>query len=367
MRTHALRAWIQKRLKWRVFSRPRIISMSVFAPSLRHLATLTAAGIALHDALRLTTDIATNRTVKRLLQEGMDSVQSGHLLAISWKNQIPIDLFETVQAGEASGEFSVALTRYLHYHDQRQHLRQKFRKTSSYPALLFGLTIIVIGILQTQVLPMYSRMSKELGLASTSHGFGAAQILYLLPIMVVVLALVSLGTSFLLSTIHRRRLRGEAVSIHIDKWIRVWMWLQTERSFAQLHLLLRAGLPLFDALDFLTLSAQTTALRHAYKYCREKLQRGDTLRVSFGHMMDRTSLELFQISAVTGDLVEASRRVHEYVSFRLDELMNRIETWFGPTLTIFMGGIVGTAMYAVFVPMYTFISSISSSTGGLTR
>ena len=136
----------------------KIKSLVVFS---RQLGTMVASGIPIIQALDMLQSKADNRKAKQIFSNIYEEVQKGNSLSKAMQMQkgaFPELLTNMVMAGEMGGTLDQSLKRMSEHYEKEQKLNNKIRTASIYPAILGIVSIAVILMLVTFVLPTITGM-----------------------------------------------------------------------------------------------------------------------------------------------------------------------------------------------------------------
>ena len=136
----------------------KIKSLVVFS---RQLGTMVASGIPIIQALDMLQSKADNRKAKQIFSNIYEEVQKGNSLSKAMQMQkgaFPELLTNMVMAGEMGGTLDQSLKRMSEHYEKEQKLNNKIRTASIYPAILGVVSVAVILMLVTFVLPTITGM-----------------------------------------------------------------------------------------------------------------------------------------------------------------------------------------------------------------
>ncbi|MFP6629454.1 MAG: type II secretion system inner membrane protein GspF [Myxococcota bacterium] len=121
----------------------------------RQLATLTAAGIPLVEAMSALVEQIEHSYLKSVMAQARDRVNEGASLADALQETGEFDnlYVSMIHAGEASGNLDTVLRRISDYLEEQVRLQGKISSILMYPAFMLVFTGLVIVALVTWVLP----------------------------------------------------------------------------------------------------------------------------------------------------------------------------------------------------------------------
>jgi general secretion pathway protein F len=220
----------------------------------RELATLRAAEIPVDDALRVLVEQATSPRAKAIATGLLADILDGSPLSDAMANQVSIfspEYVSAVRAGEISGTSHQVLEELADLVERRVELRGRIQSALIYPCVLMLMAMASMTIILTVLVPTIAPIFAENGrappiairvaLAIQSHWLEAIVLM--------------LAVTFGLVTAWRRLLRWPHIRIAVDRlklWIPklgpVLLQQETARLARTLGTLLRAGVPLVQAL-----------------------------------------------------------------------------------------------------------------------
>jgi type IV pilus assembly protein PilC len=146
-----------------IFQRkPKARDMAVFC---RQFVSIISAGVTVIEALDMLAEQTENRLLAAALAECRMSIEKGSSLADAMRAHRSIfsDLFITmVAAGEASGSLDVSFSRMAVQFEKDAKLRGTVKRASIYPIIICVITVIVVVILLTFVIPSFEGMFADL-------------------------------------------------------------------------------------------------------------------------------------------------------------------------------------------------------------
>ncbi len=130
----------------------------------QELIALLKAGLPVVHSLELLIERQESVTLRRVLLEVRDRVNAGAAISDAFAEQA--DLFPrlywtSLKAGEKSGEIESVLRRYVKYQKTVMSLARKVISTLVYPAILIVISIVLITILMTVVIPRFQEFFSD--------------------------------------------------------------------------------------------------------------------------------------------------------------------------------------------------------------
>lgn len=325
----------------------------------RELSTMLGAGQDLDRSLRFLVDISAAPKVRRVLEQVRDRVRDGAALAVALSEQprsfsrLYVGL---VRAGEAGGTLADTLERLATLMERQRTLRANVRSAMVYPTLLLVAATGSIVLLLTQVLPEFTPLFEQNGVALPG------------PTQVMIDAGAFLGSYgiFLLLLIvaagfaAREAWRRPASRIHCDRILLrlpVVGGLAREVMAAQfcrtLGTLVLNGVPLIASLgivrDAVTNAVGVEAIDHATRTATG----GGGLSGALGAdgVFPQRTIYLIRLGEETAQLGAMALRAAEIHEERTRIGLQRLVSLLTPTITIVMGGLIAGIVSSLLLAM----------------
>ena len=326
----------------------------------QELLALVRAGLPILTALDLLRERGQQSRLRSLLEVVRDEVKGGAALsaAMARHTQVFGPLYTaSLRAGEQSGNFVDALTRYVEYQKRILTLRQRLRAALTYPAILITASLAVIVFLLTFVVPTFSNiygdMDAELPVATRILVGITGQLTRLLPL--AALAVTAFGLA-----LWRWRLTPEGRRL-TDRWILVLPWVGTLISgylfsrFARTLAMMQAGGISMSP------SLATTLAKVGDAYMDGKL-RTAIPRVAAGNTLadalDRSGVsppflvELVSVGESSGSLGEMLGHVADLYDAEMDTRLTALAAAIEPVIMIGMGLVVAAIVVTMYLPIF---------------
>src|SRR3990167_9285757 len=132
----------------------------------RQLATLINAKVPIVQALEVMVDQVSNRRLKEITEEIINSVVGGKSLSEAmsgFPEAFPEIYLHLIAAGELSGTVDKALNYIADQHEKDYDLTAKIRGAMAYPAFIVGAIVIVGALMFVFVLPQMITVLEEAG------------------------------------------------------------------------------------------------------------------------------------------------------------------------------------------------------------
>src|SRR5919109_508725 len=151
------------------FKSVKLRSLSVFS---RQFATLNASGMPMLRSLYTLEDQTEDEMLKRAIVAVREDVEAGSSLAQAMESQPGAfdPLYRAVvRAGEDSGRLEESLDRVAYQLERLDVLRRQVRSAMTYPAVVFGLALVVMILVVTLIVPVFVGIFEEIAADNPSE------------------------------------------------------------------------------------------------------------------------------------------------------------------------------------------------------
>ncbi|MCX5736721.1 MAG: type II secretion system F family protein [candidate division NC10 bacterium] len=341
------------------FLAPRVTPRALLVFN-QELLALVRAGLPILSALDLLRERGQQPRLRSLLEVVRDEVKGGAALsaAMARHTQVFGPLYTaSLRAGEQSGNFVDALTRYVEYQKRILTLRQRLRAALTYPAILITASLAVIVFLLTFVVPtfstIYGDMDSELPVATRILVGITGQLKRLLPL--AALAVTAFGLA-----LWRWRLTPEGRRL-TDRWILALPWVGTLVSgylfsrFARTLAMMQAGgIPMIPSLETTLATVGNAYLDGKLRTAIPRVAAGNTL----ADALDRSGVsppllvELVSVGESSGSLGEMLGHVADLYDAEMDTRLTALAAAIEPVIMIGMGLVVAAIVVIMYLPIF---------------
>ncbi len=351
------------------FGARRPVKASEFVVFNQELVALLKAGLPIVAGFEILLERQENARFKRILVDIREQLVSGVALSdafLSHGDVFPRLYATSLKAGERSGEVEKVLRRYLSYQRILAALRRKVTGALVYPAVLIGLSIGLVTILMTYVIPRFREFFAgfEAGQLPiiTRVVIGTADFLRANILFVVIALVVGVVVFTRWKATDAGRLGWDALLLKmplIGGILRMFALSQFARSLATL---VGAGTPVVPALDIAAGAVANRRISDAVASVVPRVREGAEVWRSLEATGTFTSLaiEMIKVGEATGALEEMLTNVSDFYDEAIDAQLGRIVSLIEPIILVVMGGVVATLLLSIYLPMFTILSNIKA-------
>ncbi|MBX3331373.1 MAG: type II secretion system F family protein [Nitrospira sp.] len=269
----------------------------------------------------------------------------------------------TVKAGEQSGNLPEVLLRYVVYLKLMVGLRQKMKKALSYPIVLIGIGLAVVGFLLAYVMPtfvsVYGESAKTLPWATqvlldmVTHAESR-----IVPVAVIMIGIM-LGIHVYYAT-SAGQLAIDRLMLKLPLVGQIAVEHNTVQLTRTLGTILAGGTPLVDALQGARGAVSNRWISQEMIGAADEIREGATLADALDRprVLPRLAIEMLSVGEETGSLDTMLRDVAEFYEADLDTRLTQLTTWIEPALLLVMGVVVGGIVIVMYLPVFQMAGTV---------
>ncbi|HUU65001.1 MAG TPA: type II secretion system F family protein [Dehalococcoidales bacterium] len=327
----------------------------------RQLAILLESGTDIVASLELLQDQTANHTLKRVLGEVISDLRRGNQLSIALGKhpQVFSSIYcRLLSVGEQSGDLETVLKQVADYMEKEIANAKETKSALMYPAITSVVTIVVIGLLVTFVLPSFGNLYSTLGvdlpplaralisLAGTIQSYWTYLLLAILT--VVGLALIYLKTP-------GGQYKRDNLILRLPILGRVIHLSELARSCRSMSLLLRAGLPLTEAMPLVVQSGNNKVMAKAISYVQQDMIKGEGLSrpMAKNKIFLPLMVQMVRVGEETGNLDITLLSVALSYEAEAEDKTRTLIALIQPAMTLIIGLIIGLVAVTLTSAMYS--------------
>lgn len=341
----------------------------------RQLSTLQDAGLPLLRSLQILEGQMKPGKMKNVLLGVCEDVEGGSSLSEAMtKHPAAFDHLycKMVAAGEVGGVLDIILQRLAEFMEKSQRLRRKIKGAMVYPAVVITVAIAILTFIMVFIIPKFEEIFREFGvklpaltlwLTSTSRWVaGTANPDQAVPGWVfIVFSPVILWALFKLI---RKAGPGKAITDTLFLWTPIFGKLIRKTTIARftrtLGTLISAGVPILEAILITRDTSGNYVFEKALSKVHDSIREGETfagpLRES--KTCDAIVVNMIDVGEETGELDAMLLKIADNYDEEVDVAVASLVSLLEPLMVLVLGGIVGTIVVAMFLPMVAMIESL---------
>ncbi len=333
-----------------------------------HMEQLTRSGVSIIDGLVDLRDSVEQASFRRVIGQVIDDIEAGMKLSLALAEHPKVfdDMFvNLIAAGEESGQLPdvfLSLNEMIKWHDE---LISTTKNLLVFPVFVGLVVVFVVGFLMVYLVPQLVSFIEGIGqelpthtklLIATSNFFVNFWYMFTL-VPIVLYAIVKTMTSISLEA------RYQVDSFKLRVWqigpvLRKIILSRFANLFAMLY---KAGIPVLKCIEITEKASGNEAIRQALGKARDEIQEGKGVSTSFRNtgLFPPLVIRMIRVGESTGQLDQALLNVSYFYERDIKDSIDKVQALIQPTMTVFLGAILGWVMISVMGPVYNSISNMA--------
>lgn len=336
------------------------VTLKDLAVSIRQLAVLYGAGIAVLQSVRTVQEQCRHGQLKKIWARCATHIESGQGLGEAMRHYpevFPPILYHMVTVAEMSGALDAVLNHAANHFEREYAIEQKVRSALAYPKVVVGVIGMVGLFVVMYVLPEFADMFAAQGvelplLTRIVLGTGG----FLLRWGWLILA----ATAFfaLAAVAHRGNPEGRALWDRLALRYPVFGDLNRKKLLSRfcssLGTLTRSGVQIMPALTLVRATVGNVVVGTALHAAQEAVGRGQTL----GPELAKTGFfppmvtQMVIVGEETGTLDDMLDKAAMFIDAEIRNLTDRITQLIEPVVIVALAAVVALVIVAVVIPMF---------------
>ena len=327
----------------------------------RQLSTLIKANLPIVEAIDTVRQQIENPYLQEVLTQVAEEINEGIPLhkALGKHPHIFDSVYVSmVEAGEESGTLDVLLIRLAEFTEDQHSLLSKIKGAMLYPIIMFILTLLILGALFVMVIPkMVSIFDSTPELTLEWYTLAVIQIS---AFMVNQWPLIVLGMGFLFVLLNSWKSSSSGSKI----WDRILLNLPIVGKIVQLiaisrftrtlGTLLAGGVPILSSLKIVKNVVNNFVLASAIEQASSNIREGESIAtpLSASTYFPPMVINMIRVGEKTGELEPALIQISDYYDFQVKNSLSSLTSIIEPLMIIFMGGIIGSIVFSIMLPIF---------------
>lgn len=333
----------------------------------RQFATMINAGLPLIKCLSILSQQTESATLADVITDCQKEVEAGRSLseALSKHPEAFNSLYVSmVRAGELGGMLDDVLLRVATQMEREAEIKAKVKSASTYPAAVFGITIVLLAAMIIFVVPRFAAMFSQMGgelptftkmLVNLSHfigGWGG------LVILAMIIGFVIFFRRF--KQTDRGRLIIDKIKLKLPVVGVLFHKTAMSKFSRTLGTLLSSGVPILGALEITGETTGNAVVTAALEDVRASVKEGETIAkpLENASVFPPMVTQMIAIGEETGALDVMLTKVSEFYDSEVNAAVDGLTSMLEPILIVFLGGSVGLIVIALYLPIFRVITMI---------
>jgi type IV pilus assembly protein PilC len=334
-----------------------------------HMEQLLKAGVPMVEALTDLRDSVDNDMLKSVFSGLIENIGSGKTFsqALAEYPKIFSEVYVSmVHVGENSGQLVRVLQDLAGMLKWQSELVSRTKRMLTYPVFVLVVISGVVIFLMTYLVPKLIPFIKLAGaefpthtkvlIATSDFVMSWWYVIIIAAVTAVILASIAISRSV--------NLRYKFDMLKLKFWVigPILFKIKLARFCNYFALMYNSGISVLDSLILSKQIMDNKALEDALEKAHDQIADGESISASFGNvgLFPPLVVRMLRVGENTGAMGDALLNVSSFYDKEVKDAIEGIEPLIVPTITIFLGAILGWIMLSVMGPIYDAIVKLSA-------
>lgn len=327
------------------------------------ISILLKSAVPLFEGLSIMAEDCTDTSSQQILQDMAKKLRLGipFSQALKESDSFPPYTEHMVMLGERTGRLDSTMESLSHYYEKEYHLAEDLRKAVTYPIMMVVMLLLILFVLFTKVMPIFSGVYEQLGAAIPPIAAAAIRLGGIGSGIALFVLLLLLASALLL------RLTGKddsGFSMRLFEKIKsrsVLAEAAAKRRFCNvMAIALQCGMKLEEAFSIAQKLVSHSALEAKIEQCRKTVASGKGFYDSIQEtgLFSGFELQMIRIGSRAGQLDHIMEQLDESYSRKIQETIDSLIARLEPTIVSILAAAVGLVLLSVMLPLAGILASI---------
>jgi type IV pilus assembly protein PilC len=332
----------------------------------RQLSTMIDAGLPLVQSLQILSKQQENPTFKRALLEIVNDVETGTTLADGMRKHPKVfdPLFANmIEAGEVGGILDTILGRLAEFKEKSMALQKKIKGAMTYPVICLFISILILSVILVFVIPVFQEMFASMGgalpaltqLVVDMSEFTKSNILYII--------MGAFVASFLFKKYYateKGKLKVDGLLLHAPVAGVLIRKVAVAKFTRTLSTMLESGVPILDALQVVAKTAGNKVIEQAVFHVADSIAEGRPIAepLEESGVFPNMVVQMINVGESVGALDAMLEKIADFYDEEVDQAVENLTAMIEPFMMVFLGGMIGTLVVAMYLPIFTMADAI---------
>jgi type IV pilus assembly protein PilC len=272
-----------------------------------------------------------------------------------------------VRAGEVGGVLDETLDRLAGFLEKDMELRRKVKSAMTYPVMVMFVAIGIVTFLVTFILPKFIQLFKDLGMKDDQFplptlimmrisNFATSKWYFAVAIIVA----LTVATNRIKATKTGKRY-FDIMKLKAPVFGSLNHKICIARFARTFSTLLSSGVPILQAMETVAGTVDNDIISDAILMSRAAIREGDNIAdpLAASRMFPPMVVQMITIGEETGQLDSMLSKVADFYESEVDAALESLTAALEPVLIVFLGGVVGFIVVAMFLPIIGIVNQLS--------
>ncbi|MGC8684383.1 MAG: type II secretion system F family protein [bacterium] len=332
----------------------------------RQFATMIDAGLPLVQCLEILGSQQQNKTFQKTIKDIKASIEGGSTFTAALKKHP--DIFDAlytnlVAAGEAGGMLDTILARLATYIEKSEKLKGRVKGAMIYPIVVLSVAVGAVAVLLLFVIPIFAKMFADVGAALPAPTQFVLDLSNFLKHYIIYM-IIGIAAIYFAIRSYYKTANGKLVIDGLLLKLPVFGELIRKNAVARftrtLSTMISSGVPVMEGLEIVARTSGNQIIENAIMKARESIAAGKTIAEPLAQTKVFPSMvvQMISVGEATGNMDAMLSKIADFYDEEVDAAVAAMTSLIEPLLIVFLGGVIGGLVVAMYLPIFKIASTI---------
>ncbi len=338
----------------------------------KQFATMLSSGITIIKCLDVLYQQQEKKRLKDILLKVYEQVQVGKSLSkamASTEGAFPNFMVSMIEAGEMSGSIDLIMNKLALHYEKQVKIKSKVSSAMVYPIILIIVCVLVVSGLFIFVIPSLMGMfgDRESLPAITQFLMAASDFMvqrwYVLLIGIIafiVLVGAFKNTRFVKNIIDHVKLFTPGIG-------KLYAVIMSSNFCSTMYAVFSSGMTLLTSLELTTNVLDNVVVHDRMSIVMDEIRAGGALSNSLHktQLFPNMMVTMVSVGEESGSLDDVLGKTADFYEMEADDAIQKLVSILEPVMILIMGGLIGTVILGIMMPLFGMYGNVESASGGL--
>ena len=356
---------LQTEIKLPGSNRVKLKDLAIFS---RQFATMINSGLSLIRSLSILAEQTDNSKLAEVIADVRSRVEAGSDLSTAMSEHpkiFPKLYIAMVRAGEAAGMLDQVLLRVADMLEKDVRLRSKIKSAMTYPVIVLVMAILLSTVMLIFIVPTFEQMFIDLGgeLPLLTQMLVNMSEFITTPLGLAIYIGIPVGLWFAYKRVRdteKGRYTLDVIKLKLPVFGPLFHKIALTRFARNLGTLLRAGVPILQALEITADTVNNGPISHAVTDVQDSVRQGESINgpLSQHEVFPPMVVQMIAVGEETGNVDGMLEKVSDFYDTEIEQTTEQLTAMMEPLMIGVIGGIVGGMVIALYMPMFQIFEMI---------
>lgn len=332
----------------------------------RIFSTMINAGLPLIQCLDLLAQQEQNKAFSKIIRSVKEDIEGGTSLTNALKKypQIFDELFvNLIAAGEAGGILDVILERLSNYMEKAMKLKARVKGAMTYPAAVLVISLAVVALLLIKVIPVFQKMFEGMGgelpplTAALISASEFAQSYWYIMLGILVAIYVAFKQYY---KTEKGRWSIDSMVLKAPVFGDLLKKVAVAKFSRTLSTMMSSGVPILEGLSIVSKTSGNVVIEDALMKTRQSISEGQSIAepLTKTGIFPAMVVQMIAVGEATGALDAMLAKIANFYDDEVDVAVDSLTALLEPVMMVFLGGVVGGMIVAMYLPIFKLASVV---------